>query len=87
MNTSTALRQEVDHHFSGYLVPDILFSERGPTQRLRGILHAVNEEKGYGFLTAQTGLGMDTMREDIFCTLPTCARPEAGWCPTRTLPS
>lgn len=66
MHTSTQLRQEVDHHFSGYLVPGILFSERGPTQRLRGILHAVNEEKGYGFLTVQTGLGLDTMREDIF---------------------
>ena len=66
MHTSTQLRQEVDHHFSGYLVPGILFSERGPTQRLRGILHAVNEEKGYGFLTVQTGLGVDTMREDIF---------------------
>ena len=67
MNTHrTELRQEVDHHFSGYLVPGILFSDLDSTQRLRGILHAVNEEKGYGFLTAQTGLGMDTMREDIF---------------------
>ena len=66
MNTSTALRQEVDYHFSGYLVPGILFSDRDSTQRLRGILHAVNEEKGYGFLTAQTDLGLDTMREDIF---------------------
>ena len=66
MNTSTELRQEVDYHFSGYLVPDILFSDRGPNHRLRGILHAVNEEKGYGFLTVQTGLGVDTIREDIF---------------------
>ncbi len=63
MNTSTALRQEVDYHFYGYLVPGILFP---PTERLRGILHAVNEEKGYGFLTAQTDLGLDTVREDIF---------------------
>ena len=52
--------------FPGYLVPGILFSDRGPVQRLRGILHAVNEEKGYGFLTVQTGLGMDSIREDIF---------------------
>ena len=66
MNTSTQLRQEVDYHFSGYLVPGILFPERDPSQRLRGILHAVNEEKGYGFLTAQIDLGLDTMREDIF---------------------
>lgn len=68
MNTSKDLRQEVDYHFSGYLVPDILFSDRDrtPNQRLRGILHAVNEEKGYGFLTVQTGLGVDTIREDIF---------------------
>ncbi len=66
MNTSKELRQEVDYHFSGYLVPDILFSDRSPNEQLRGILHAVNEEKGYGFLTVQTGLGVDTIREDIF---------------------
>jgi len=65
MHTSTALREEVDHHFSGYLVPGILFG-RGSDQRLRGYLHAVNEEKGFGFLTVQTGLGLDTIREDVF---------------------
>ena len=66
MNTSKALRQEVDNHFSGYLVPGILPEERSLQQRTRGILHAVNEEKGYGFLTVRTGLKLDSVREDVF---------------------
>ncbi len=66
MNTSTRLREEVDNHFSGYLVPGLLPEERGGPERLRGIVHAVNEERGYGFLTVQTGMGMDSVREDIF---------------------
>ncbi len=66
MNTSRDLRQEVDNHFSGYLVPGILPDDRGPDRRIRGILHAVNEEKGYGFLTVRTGMELDSVREDIF---------------------
>lgn len=66
MNTSTRLREEVDNHFSGYLVPGLLPEDRGGDERLRGIVHAVNEERGYGFLTVQTGMGMDSLREDIF---------------------
>ena len=66
MNTSKELRQEVDNHFSGYLVPGILPDERGAAGRIRGILHAVNEEKGYGFLTVRTGMELDSVREDIF---------------------
>ena len=49
MNTSTKLRQEVDNHFSGYLIPNLLPEDRGEPERLRGITHAVNEEKGYAF--------------------------------------
>ena len=66
MNTSTALRQVVDYHFSGFLVPGILSLEKETSHRMRGIMHAVNEEKGYGFLTVRTGLSLDDIREDIF---------------------
>ncbi len=66
MNTSTRLRQEVDNHFSGYLVPGLLPEDRGEPGRLRGIVHAVNEDRGFGFLTVQSGMGMDSMLEDIF---------------------
>ena len=66
MNTSRELRQEVDNHFSGYLVPGILPDDRGPDRRVRGILHMVNEEKGFGFLTVRTGMELDSVREDVF---------------------
>ena len=65
-NTSTALRREVDYHFSGYLVPGILPAEKEDRDRIRGTMHAVNEDKGFGFLTVPTGLGVDDSREDIF---------------------
>jgi uncharacterized LabA/DUF88 family protein len=60
-NTNTTLRQEVDFHFNGYLVPDILPSEKG---RYRGIMHAANEEQAYGFLTLQVNHAQ--VRNDIF---------------------
>jgi len=65
-NTSTRLREEVDHHFSGFLMPGILPSEAERDDRRRGILHAVNEEKGFGFLTIHTGFGIEDVRDDIF---------------------
>ncbi|HKY33049.1 MAG TPA: NYN domain-containing protein [Candidatus Polarisedimenticolia bacterium] len=63
-NTSSELRRTVDFHFSGYLVPGLLPSKEGT--RLRGQLHAVNEEKGYGFLTVRTGMSVDDLRDDVF---------------------
>jgi uncharacterized LabA/DUF88 family protein/cold shock CspA family protein len=61
--TAPALRAAADLCFSGYLYPGILPSER---DRQRGIMHAVNVEKGYGFLTVQTGFGAEEMRNDVF---------------------
>lgn len=74
-NTSTGLREEVDVHFDGFLMPGILPDfpadpEAEPTEEdpphTRGWMHAVNEEKGYGFLTVRTGLGIDDVRTDVF---------------------
>lgn len=65
-NTSAELRRDVDYHFSGFLMPGIVPADSETDHRTRGILHAVNEEKGFGFLTVQTGLGVDDVRDDIF---------------------
>lgn len=75
-NTSEALRQEVDYYHSGFLVPDLLpagaiassANNNGDeeTERLRGILYAVNEEKGYGFILTRRGLAVGDVRPDIF---------------------
>lgn len=74
-STSTALRREVDYHFSGYLVPGILPPGKEDPDRLRGTMHAVNEEKGFGFLTVPTGLALDDSREDIFLHISDYRRP------------
>jgi uncharacterized LabA/DUF88 family protein len=63
-NTSLALRRQADTYFSGYLVPGLLPSDRDG--RLRGIMHAVNEDRGFGFLTVRTGLGVADLRDDVF---------------------
>lgn len=65
-NTSEALRREVDTHYSGYLVPDLQPVQDEEARRARGIMHWVNEEKGFGFLTVRTGLGSEDLREDVF---------------------
>lgn len=65
-NTSGQLRRDVDNHFSGYLMPGVLPQENEEDGLHRGVMHAVNEEKGFGFLTVQTGLGLDDVRDDIF---------------------
>lgn len=74
-NTSTDLREEVDVHFNGFLLPGLLPDFPGDPKaeppaedppRTRGWMHAVNEEKGYGFLTVQTDLGVEDVRTDVF---------------------
>jgi uncharacterized LabA/DUF88 family protein/cold shock CspA family protein len=65
-NTSGALRREVDYHFSGFLMPGILPPPQDAPNLHRGIIHAVSEERGFGFLTLQTGLEVDAVRDDIF---------------------
>ena len=66
-NTSRELREEVDYHFSGYLVPGLISYPSDPPERQRGIMHGVNEEKGFGFLTYSTGLRITDARDDVFC--------------------
>ncbi len=65
-NTSARLRREVDHHYSGFLYPGILPDSREEPNRMRGTMHHVVEEKGFGFLTVQTGLEVDARRGDVF---------------------
>ncbi len=66
-NTSSELIMEVDNHFSGFLMPGILRPEDDGPTRYRGVMHAVNEERGYGFITLHTGLQPTDVRYDIFC--------------------
>ncbi len=65
-NTSEDLRRQVDNHFSGYLYPGILPTYEDEEGRMRGYLHMVNEEKGFGFATVQTGFDPEDQRTDIF---------------------
>lgn len=65
-NTSAALKRQVDRHFSGYLYPGVLPNYGPETERKRGYLHMVHEEKGFGFATIQTGLAPDQRRADVF---------------------
>jgi cold shock CspA family protein len=66
-NTSTELRQEVDNHFSGFLIPGLLPPREGAERRQRGFMHFVEEKRGYGFLTVRTGLGERDVTDDVFC--------------------
>lgn len=66
-NTSSELIREVDNHFNGFLIPGILPGDATAPERMRGVMHAVNEERGYGFLTVRTGLRPDDVRYDVFC--------------------
>lgn len=65
-NTSRRLRSEVDNHFSGFLYPGILPETREEIDRVRGVMHHVIEDKGFGFLTVQTGMGVAECRDDVF---------------------
>lgn len=66
-NTSNDLMREVDNHFSGFLMPGILGYTSGGPDRKRGLMHAYNEDRGFGFITMRYGLGMNDIRHDIFC--------------------
>lgn len=67
-HTSDELRREADFHFAGYLYPGLLPSFNGEAgeERARGFMHMVNEDKGFGFITVQTGLKPGQSRNDIF---------------------
>ena len=66
-NTNGELMREVDNYFLGFLIPGILRSDESEPTRTRGIVHVVNEEQGYGFITARVGFTADALRYDIFC--------------------
>lgn len=66
-NTSKVLKQEVDNHHDGFLVPGLLPVEDAAAGRNRGTMISINEEKGYGFLALRTGLGVSDYRYDVFC--------------------
>jgi uncharacterized LabA/DUF88 family protein/cold shock CspA family protein len=64
-NTSSELRETADRYVCGFLVPGLVRPD-GDGARLRGIMHGVDEERGFGFLTVRTGLAPEETREDIF---------------------
>lgn len=65
-HTSDALRRQVDRHFSGFLYPGILPPFDGDEPRACGYLHMVNEEKGFGFATIQTGFAPEDVQTNVF---------------------
>jgi len=66
-NTSSELKNEVDNYFYGFLIPGLLTSDGSKRDRLRGFMHMVDADKGYGFIHVRTGLSADSVRADIFC--------------------
>jgi uncharacterized LabA/DUF88 family protein/cold shock CspA family protein len=68
-NVSFALKREVDFFFSGFMVPQLLPASNNPdgSERHRGVMYSVLEDKGYGFLQKRTGMGIDDFQFDIFC--------------------
>lgn len=66
-NTSRELADEVDYHFRGPLIPGLLPTPRDQPQRMRGLMHHVVEDKGFGFLNVVTGLEPHEFRDDVFC--------------------
>lgn len=77
-NTSQKLRRAVDHHFNGYLYPGVLPESRDE-QRLRGVMHHVIEDKGFGFLTVQTGLAPHERRDDVFLHINDFEAEDGGY--------
>ncbi len=65
-NTSTDLRHEVDNHFSGFLVPGVLPGDESQPHRTRGVMISCNVDKGFGFVSVRTGLGLNDVRNDVF---------------------
>jgi uncharacterized LabA/DUF88 family protein len=66
-NTSRELQHEADFFFSGALVPGLLPAEGENPDRTRGVIHHIVEDKGYGFLMVQTGLGLNDVMYNVFC--------------------
>lgn len=63
-NVSNELKREVDYYFPGAIIPRVLPIKK---ERVRGILDAVVQDKGFGFLTLRTGHNVTDIESDIFC--------------------
>ncbi len=66
-NTHRELREEVDNHFNGFIVPGLIPSEGN--ERHRGILNFVGRDKrnfSFGKITTMFGLRAEEMRDDVF---------------------
>lgn len=75
-NTSSQLKEQADNYISGFLLPDLVPDVADG--RLRGLLHYVDEAKGFGFITARTGLKPTDVRDDIFCHITDFTRRGAN---------
>lgn len=73
-NTSGELRREVDNHHSGFLIPGLLPID-GTRARMRGYMHFVHEQRGYGFITIRNGLGLTDVTDDVFCHINDFVQP------------
>ncbi|MHC4779058.1 MAG: LabA-like NYN domain-containing protein [Planctomycetota bacterium] len=63
-NASGKLREAADNFVSGFLLPGLHSAD---TERFRGYLHRVDEEKYFGFITLQRSLKLHDIDQDIFC--------------------
>jgi uncharacterized LabA/DUF88 family protein/cold shock CspA family protein len=76
-NTSSELRETADRYICGFLVPGLVRTD-SETSRLRGIMHGVDEDRGFGFLTVRVGLAPHELREDVFLHISDFTRNGAG---------
>ncbi len=67
-NVSNELRREVDYYFPGLLVPEVLpIKDDLDRTRYRGVLEAVKEREGFGFISIRTGYKVTDIESGIFC--------------------
>jgi uncharacterized LabA/DUF88 family protein/cold shock CspA family protein len=62
-NVSADLRREADYHFYGFLIPELV---RNNHELKVGIIHHIDEQKGYGFMTLRHGYHVADIRTDVF---------------------
>ncbi len=75
-NTSSALKDEGDGYISGFLIPGLV--QDAEDKPMRGVFHFIDEVKGYGFITARSGLGPNDYHDDIFCHIRDFTRNGTG---------
>lgn len=62
-NVNWEIRREADYHFSGFLVPQLV--ERNVARQM-GVIHHVDEGRGFAFMTVREGLHVSELRTDVF---------------------